>query len=341
MSRFAILGFFLFLQPAVGAITTTELWQWYEENKESFREPLPIQMHKVMKDTLMNCTFVRITGGIPVLCAEIECLDPEAACQATSCTVATCWPLYENVPACLTAAHVDKNQTGIIWVNVSGQILGGEVVDRDDRDDWLIFKLPHAGMLYENDIGLMRGFDTVPVVGFVEPAEGTAVWKLGYQTGISMGRIVKVFGNGTFEIDGMLAKNGDSGSSICTADDFTNCNLVGIVVRSDSNTLYVEALEVQHIAKRYKRSIPLQKLRNVREMKEELQKLELQYARLENENFNLKHENSNLKHEIESSRPYESRGRVGKPEAKVKPQHGLKKTVGDGEHCDGEHCDAR
>jgi len=207
--------------------------------------------------TLVGRQFPVLTGGAPVSCGTSESTvafcwtykeQPSKHCSArgqnNSCRSASA---AENETQCLTVFHVRRrcdeaqNHCKSLRLNISGRIAHGsdvfhwvpQVADEDYRDV-LVIKVPSSEHAV-SFLKLLYSRHEVPVVGHTSAEPGDAVWKLGYQTALSTGRVTEVYRDGLL-VEGIAIEPGDSGGPICLADSYTQCTLVGMVVHVNNHT---------------------------------------------------------------------------------------------------------
>jgi hypothetical protein len=235
-------------------------WCWYEGMFEASPEdlvkwsskPSAILSSYAIQQTLLNHTFSSVTGGGPVSCVKGHC------------TICFCWSDGLKAHRCLTAWHVKSpklNPDGehcrdSLSVVVNENIFTVPVSKESSQVDILTFDVVDAGLEVQT-LSLLEKEELFDIVGYVDPEPGDLVWKVGFITGLSFGKIA-VAKNFRLRVEGMVAEEGDSGSAICLGTNTTHCIIVGMLQHGNSSTKIVEGITAAGL--RQHAAFPLQQL---------------------------------------------------------------------------------
>jgi len=167
------------------------------------------------------------------------------------------------------------------------------------------------------EIDLMNSFDSIPILGYSLAVQGEAVWKLSYQSGINVGRVVQV--NRThLRLDGMPGFGGDSGGPLCLGERFDECTLVGMVVAGNDTTDVVEAVSFPHLAMKMRLSeVFPESLKRLPRVREELAELKRALEKLEMEKEKEKEKSEREKAELKLEKEKEKE-KLEKEKAELK-----------------------
>lgn len=214
--------------------------------------------------------FSFVTGGAPLSCGEATCTIAFCWQPPDFQTEQQCWLHSRNAECnehngggghCLTVHHAIRrvgdaaDRCSNPKLHVSGKeietnisfVLAPQVPDEDHRDI-LVIELPRAQQSVL-PLSLLYSRYQVPIIGYTIARNGDAVWKLGYQTAISSGKVADSDDSGLL-IEGIPVEAGDSGGSICLARSFTHCILVGMVVHGNNATKELRGISAKFLSER-------------------------------------------------------------------------------------------